>query len=847
MSMEIRSYKYPWAFSLIVPILQEKWKVVIEVIKNSYHINLLGRFLLLLTCFMFNLCGNVLAQNSEAPYFISNEGQWPDSVLFVCNSGSRALWFTESGVHFKFVRNVPSEAASRSTGFSGMSDRSKTMKKFNFDPGHLEYHTISTKFVGANYGEPVYGKNKLSFYINFYKGNDPSKWKSHVPVFESITYENIYPGIDLKYYGKQKKVEYDFMVSPGANPSQIRIKYDGIKSLHLSDDGDLIIETEWGQISESRPYVYQITDGKKKEIRASFKLHSPSEVKFELLESYDYKSTLILDPVLSYSTYFGDYSVDYALSIDLDSQGNMLITGFTHLPFPTFNAIDSTWNGDWDVFITKISSSGQELIFSTFLGGRFSEWGYAAKIDNFDNIYIAGYTGSEDFPSQGGFDTTQNIGTDDGFLVKFTPECDSIIYSTFVGGSGLDWIYGLDVDNDGYAYVCGVTNSPDLDFLTAYNREIVGSFDAFLVKVSPGGDTASFGTFLGSSSGDAAFDVCVDESGNAFITGSAGADDFPISNPAHQALNGSSADVFVAQFSTNDSSLVYSLVMGGISDDEAFDIDIDAFGNAYITGRAGGGFPMINAYDSTYNFGVDLFFAKIEAETGNPIFTSYLGGRFEEYGYCIAVDEENRIWLSGSTWSDNFPTYSAYDDTHNGRADIYLACLSPSGSQLLFSTYLGGSDWDDGLAMILDTMRNVYITGRSQSPDFPTINPIQAEYGATNDVIIAKFSEVTTSIEEYSDSILPVRYILSNNYPNPFNPTTTISYSLPEKSYVEIIIYNVLGKEVTRLVKNIKSAGNYTITWNGTDRKGSIVATGVYIYQLVAGKYTESKKMLLLR
>lgn len=783
----------------------------------------------------------------SSPVFVKNVGQWPDSILFVCDKGSTALWFTEYGVNYLQSRTIKNDAVGKRIRKVQSLKNSINVTKFDLDLGRFEYQTISAKIANPNRQSSLIGNGQQLHYLNFFNGDDPSKWKSHVPVFDSIRFENIYDGIDLIYYVKGMEIEYDFIVSPGADPSQIAIEYEGAKTVRIDKAGNLVLETEWGEIVESKPIVYQVTDSNIQFVESSFDLIALNRVGIKIHDKFDSSSPLIIDPVLTYSTYFGGGMNEYSLGIDLDSEGNILISGITARLFPTFKALDSTYNGSIDVFITKISESGQELLFSTYLGGTYNDWGFDIKVDDSDNIFVAGLTESSNFPIIRGYDSLFSHGKKDGFLVKLTPECDSIIYSTYIGGSELDWVNGLDVDKSGYAYVAGVTNSPDLYFLTAYNRQFTGILDAFLIKVSPDGLAPVFGTYLGSSSGDAAFDVVVDNKGNAFLCGSAGASDFPITNSEYLGYQGDYSDVFVAQISTKDSDLVYSIRIGGGGEDEGLDIDLDSYGNACVAGRAfGWGFPMINAFDSSYNLGGDLFAAKFEFGTGKPLFSTYLGGRSWEDCYATVVDKDNRMWIAGSTWSDNYPTSNAYDESFGGEMDIFLSCLSSTGNDLLFSTYLGGIEDDDAYALATDSKMNIYITGRSNSPDFPTVNPLQSRNVAT-DAIIAIFGDVATSVEDSEDSTFPVTYILNNNYPNPFNPSTTITYYLPKKVHVQVTIYNILGEKVKLLVNEIQSAGNYLITWNGTDDRNHNLSTGVYFYELIAAQHREAKKMLLVK
>ncbi|MFQ6009213.1 MAG: SBBP repeat-containing protein, partial [Candidatus Zixiibacteriota bacterium] len=443
--------------------------------------------------------------------FTENQGQWPDSILFRANAGGATMWFTKNGAYYQFTRRIPNNCERQMSTSAPFSDH---------QPDHIETMMIKADFVGSNPTPRVVGEGLLDYKCNYFLGNDPAKWRTDVPNYSAIVYQDIYPGIDLKYYGSGKQMEYDFIVSPGADFSQIRIQYEGVKSLSVDGAGCLVVETEWGTVTELRPLVYQLERGERLLTAGEYTLLGENRFGFRLKGGYNPALTLVIDPILSYSTYLGGESDDEGHGIAVDNSGNAYVTGRTlSTNFPTQNAYQTDQPG-WDVFVTKFSATGDSLIYSTYLGGNGAngDCGYGIAVDDTGNAYVTGYTYSANFPTTpDAYDNSKN-GLNDVFVTKLSPS-GNLVYSTYLGGAGSDDGYGIAVDDSGNAYVTGWTHSSNFPTTDCAYDTIFNGSDVFVTKFSATGDSLVYSTFLGKWGGEMGYGIAVDTSGNAYVTG----------------------------------------------------------------------------------------------------------------------------------------------------------------------------------------------------------------------------------------------------------------------------------------------------------------------------------------
>ena len=452
----------------------------------------------------------------------------------------------------------------------------------------------------------------------------------------------------------------------------------------------------------------------------------------------------MVDPVLSYSTYLGGSSDDYGDWIVVDNSGNAYIAGATmSANYPTHNAYQTTSGGGYfDAYVTKLSSSGNSLIYSTYLGGSKEDFGWSIAVDNDGCAYLTGETFSANFPIQGGYQSVFGGGECDAYVAKLSSSGNAILYSTYLGGSIEDYSSDIAIDNSGNAYISGSTSSANFPIYNSYQASYGGgAFDAFVAKFDNSGSTLLYSTYLGGSGLEWGRGITIDSDGNSYVTGYTNSANFPTQN-AYQAVNGGGLnDAFVTKLNTTGNALEYSTYLGGTLDDSGWRIAVDS-GKAYICGKTNSAnFPTRSAYQTAYGGGAtDAFVAKLGSSGNDLEYSTYLGGTGGEQGCDIQVDIGGNAYIGGFTSSANFPVHDAYQATFGGGAsDVFLTKLTSSGNVLLYSTYIGGSNADEGAGIAIDSDRNAYISGWTSSTNFPTQNAYQVTKSGGKDVFVTKF------------------------------------------------------------------------------------------------------------
>ncbi|MFX0053366.1 MAG: SBBP repeat-containing protein [Promethearchaeota archaeon] len=478
--------------------------------------------------------------------------------------------------------------------------------------------------------------------------------------------------------------------------------------------------------------------------QASESSESISKASINSKRSYIESEELISDP-LNYSTFIGGYKDDRVEAMALDSYGNVYVAGHTSSPeFPTVNAFESTYGGGYtDCFVLKLSADGSELLFSTFIGGQDYEYAKSIVVDEFGNAYVTGLTNSTDFPSVNAYNSTHG-GNPDCFVLKLSANGSTLLYSTFIGGAGLDSGESIAVDTSGNAYVTGYTESTGFPTVNAYDSTFNGTSDSFVFKLSNDGSTLVFSTFIGGSGHDAGTSVILDTSCSIYVTGYTESADFPTvdaydSTYHHSMRLDRPGDCFVFKLSADGSTLLYSTFVGGSTMDSGRSIAVDSSCNVYVTGYTSSyDFPTVNAYDSN-NEGGDCFVFKLSNDGSTLVFSTFIGGEDPDYAYSIALDASGNVYVTGSTVSPDFPTVNAYNSNHGGKRDCFVFKLSANGLALLYSTFIGGSSLDWGCSIAIDTDANVYVAGTTESENFPTVNCYNATFGGDEDCFILKF------------------------------------------------------------------------------------------------------------
>ncbi|UCH88338.1 MAG: SBBP repeat-containing protein [Thermoplasmata archaeon] len=663
-----------------------------------------------------------------AGYFTENEGQVENQeVLYYLDSGNFQVGFTQSALYYKITAQGDSEDA-------------------------IQEVLVKITFEGANDVRPV-GENKLGHKSNFLNGNDVSEWRTGVANYREVVYPNLYNGIDLLYYTNENGLKYDFVVHPGADPGQITVVYEGIAGLELTLEGDMLIHTVIGELCENAPYTYEL-DGD--EITCEFVLKGLNSYGFEC-GAWDHSQTLVIDPQLIYSTFIGGSDMDNCNTFALASDGSVYLAGWTSsVDFPT---TPGAYMPDYigissDAWLARLSADWSTFLFVTYFGGTNDDSIIGINLDKNGNVYSTGATESSDFPTTADALQKTFAGDNEAFVSVFNPDGTTLLYSTYFGGSKLDWTYNVVFDKHWDYYIVGMTGSPDLPttsgaFDPTFNGGepvtpwgVVG-LDGFLTKFDGKSHDMIYSTYIGGSRNDFASGVQIDSKGRAVVIGAAYSYDFPTTENAYdRTYNGDGispygykiygADIIVMQFNSAGSDILYSTYLGTSEFESVWELALDSSGDAYISSHATSpDFPTTaGAYDTTFNGGTivgDGIWAKIDFDSSGSEsleISTYFGGSWEEGGGGICVDPEGYIYVSGRTSSTDFPTTpNAYDATKEGgmyQWDAYITKFDPSGSKLLYGTYYGGSNHDVAPQLKIDDEGYVNICGFSVSPDFPT-------------------------------------------------------------------------------------------------------------------------------
>jgi hypothetical protein len=566
--------------------------------------------------------------------------------------------------------------------------------------GPQDNAVVRLRMAGGNRAPRLAGLEPQPMQTNYLLGKDPARWHTGVPHYARVRYEEVYPGIDLVYRGNQRQLEYDFVVAPGADPKRIRLAFEGADRLTIGPRGELVLHTPHGDLVQHPPVVYQERGGERQPVAGRYVLLSPRQAGF-VLGRYDRSRPLVIDPVLAYSTYLGGSDDDLPRDIAVDSVGNAYVTGMTwSLTFPGVDAGSlQPYNAGFnDAFVTKINPAGTAVVYSTYLGGSDIDWGYSIAIDGAGSAYVSGWTDSPDFPGikEGSIQPGHPTGRD-AFVTKIDPTGAAIVYSTYLGGRGADYSLGIAIDGAGNAYVTGGTNSATftgVDDGSIQSTNAGGFTDAFVTKINPAGTAVVYSTFLGGSESDQAWNITADSQGNAYVTGETASATFPGVNAGSlQPANGGPLfDGFVTKINPTGTATVYSTFLGGSGDSDAGRaIAVDSAGSAYVAGQTNSSnFPGVNA-------------ASIQR--------TFAGGPFPGDGFVTKVN--------------------------------------PAGTAIVYSTYLGGSDFDVCLAIVVDGDGNAYVAGESASPTFPGVNAgsLQPVFGGgVIDAMVTKINPTGTAV-----------------------------------------------------------------------------------------------------
>jgi hypothetical protein len=686
--------------------------------------------------------------------FEANQGQADKRVKFMSRGSGYGLYLTGEDAVLT-LHQGDCEGRSAVTNLGQDASLARRPGHRPIDPGCTHHKdVVRMRLTGCTGGaaDPV-GEEPLQGTANYFIGSDPAEWHTGVPTYAKVRYSQVYPGVDLVYYGNQRQLEYDFVVAPGTDPKLILLQFVGAKGLQLSANGDLVVTATNGALSFHGPVAYQVADGKMKSVRSRFELLAKNTVGFRL-ESYDRGQPLVIDPVLSYSTYLGGSGYDAVGAIAVDGTGNVYLTGETgSTDFPvTKGAFQSTIGGTYgtyNAFVTKLNQSGSALLYSTYLGGSGADSGTGLALDSSGNVYVTGYTSSYDFPvTPGAFQATNHNGFDrhNAFVTKLNSTGTKLVYSTYLGGGGNsespgDGANGIAVDHSENAYITGDTTSNDFPVTKdAFQTTSNPWANAFITKLNPAGSGLVYSTYLSGSGacygdsggcyGDIAYALAVDDSGSAYVAGQAFSYDFPVTPGAFQMKYAGVSDDgngFVSKLDSTGTSLVYSTYLGGSNRDGANALALDREGDAYVTGSASSkDFPVTKGAFQTTNKACEdctnAFVTKLNTVGSALIYSTYVGGSGGDSAFGLGVDPMGNAYIAGTSFSTNFPvTPGAFQPTNHAAkgSNAFVTMLNPAGSKAFYSTYLGGSDSDGASSVAKGANGRVFVAGTALSTDFP--------------------------------------------------------------------------------------------------------------------------------
>ncbi|MBZ5572334.1 MAG: SBBP repeat-containing protein [Acidobacteriia bacterium] len=722
---------------------------------------------------------NVLTAYGHLPLiFERNQGQSDARVKFLARGGGYSLFLTAD----EAVLALRQSALSTRHSANSVS-------------------VLRMGLANASRQPDIVGDNELPGKSNYFIGNDPAKWHRDVSQFARVRYRNVYPGIDLVYHGNQGRLEYDFEVAPGGDPQQVALRFLGTDSLTVDSDGNLVLGLKHGRMRFQSPRVYQELGDQERAVPGRFELRGSHEVGFAL-GAYDRSRALIIDPILTYSTYFGG-SGDEACSVILgtpvsgcpavtvDTALNAYIAGITSsADFPLAGTpYQSTLRGAANIFVAKFNGAANTLIFSTYLGGDGTDYTAGVTVDPGFNVFVAGTTNSTNFPTSSSAFQTAALNTNNHvFVSQLDPAGHTLLYSTYLSGDGTDTASGIALGPDGNAYVTGTTTSTEVETgfpstLGAYQTSPRAANQFFLTKLNPtlsGVDSVPYSTYFGGSTPSTGQTVgggiAVDNNSNAYITGGTDFTNLPVLNAFQGASNGG-LDAFVAKISpgaVTGTQLIYSTYIGGSGDDIGHGIAVDTSSNVYVTGSTiSTNFPAAGTgvFQSNSGGGTDAFLAKFGTpctgtgctNTNVPLnYSTYLGGSGDDVGLAIALDNTGsptnnnqgaRItgWTSSTDFpSVNNPVQSGFGGVP-GVTDAFVARIDTTATTQTapghYSTYLGGSGDDYGTSIASDTQGASYVAGETTSSDLLTKAPpqtysYQQSLNGSSDAFLSKLGPV---------------------------------------------------------------------------------------------------------
>jgi hypothetical protein len=732
---------------------------------------------------------DVQGRYAELPLaFEPNAGQTDGRVRYLARGSGYTIFLTDQKTVLSLTRRTPARGSHRASTTSTVLD---------------------LRFTGSNPSPRISTADQLSGKSNYFVGKNPAQWHVDIPRYAKVTFDEVYPGVGVVYYGRNRQLEQDWVVSPGADPSRIAFEVEGANRLALDSHGDLRVLLPDGELRLLKPAIYQLansTGGARTAVKGGFVVARDRRVRFQV-GSYDHAKPLIIDPVIVYSSYLGGTSADQANAVTIDSAGDAYVAGdTTSVDFPVTSGVlqstcklDSFGICERSAFVSEINAGGTAEVFSTYLGGSSSQIALGVAVDAAGDAFVAGQTTSTDFPTLNPYQPACSLDANnvcyDAFVAVIKAGGSALLYSSYLGGSGVDSANSIAIDSTGNAYITGQTASTNFPTTSGVIQTMCGTDgqcnlnastglaqpDTFVAKVNTTASGASslvYSTYLGGSGADYGTAIGLDSSLNAYITGSTSSTDLPATTGAFQSsckLDSTGVcegGPFVAKLNPTATALVYLTYLGGSGGgglDTAHGLALDSSGNAYIAGQTGStDFPVTSGAFQT-SCGTDgqcnpvngvatphAFIAKLNSGGSALVYSTYLGGSSMDFASAISVDSANVPYVTGGTYSTDFPISNALSTggALAGGEDAFITALNSQGTGLIISTYLGGAANDVGNGVVRDASDDVFVAGSTASTNFPTAAPFQAANAGSTDAFVTELGSVTAPVVTLTPSTL---------------------------------------------------------------------------------------------
>jgi Beta-propeller repeat/Abnormal spindle-like microcephaly-assoc'd, ASPM-SPD-2-Hydin len=714
--------------------------------------------------------------------FEANKGQTGPQVKFLAHGSGYSVFLT-SGQMVLDLR--PSNVKSGTTTAVAANQKSSDT-------------VIQINLVGANPNPKVVGEDIQPGKVNYFFGKDPKKWRTNVPIYKQVRYKDVYPGIDLVYYGNQSRIEHDFIIAPGADPNQVQLDVKGADRLSIDANGDLILHKGADEVRFQAPVLYQEFHGMHIPITGQYTVQNSTRIAFTL-DSYDKTKSLVIDPVLVYGTFLGGLANDQAVGITVDSNGSAYVAGSTqsnNFPLATLNGPPP---GGTNIFLAKLDVSGSSLVYADYIGGNSEDYPSAIAMDSSNDVFITGYTYSGDFPMMNAFQSS-STGGPDVFVTEVAPDGASLLYSTYLGGNSYEVANGIALDGTGNIYVAGFTYSQDFPTANAFQSQVFANQNGyfgqygFLTKLTPDGSALVYSTYFAGSTNivQSCFGqpcwpspysnitaVAADASGNAYVTGNTNTYDFPVTSGAYQTSNNSTYDQqagFVGKF-TSSGNLAYATYFGATATDYYLNmtgIAADTNGSAYVAGTTyswSNTVPVTtpNLCDPTVSGCSSGFLTKLDPAGATLSYSTFLATNADVNPQSLLVDVNGNAYVFSQSGGGD-PSFLVNPiETFNNQSDLVVQEIDPTGALEIFSTFLGGNGTDNPGGIAVDSAGAIYVTGYTNSSDYPvTAAALQSTLGGNYDAFVTKIGTALAPAVSISPSLIQfsIRPVGSVSQPN---------------------------------------------------------------------------------